>query len=256
MAERRMFAKTIIDSDMFLEMPLSAQALYFHLSMRADDEGFLNNAKKIMRSVGANQNDYDLLVAKRFIIQFDDGICVIKHWRVHNYIRSDRFKPTMYQDQKSMLTIKDNNAYSLDTAGIPNGYRLDTQDRLGKDSIGYIKNKSEKKLANAQTYFDDECLNNTFLEFIKMRKSLKNGAMTERAITMMVNKLNKVDARTAVAMLEQSILNNWKDVYELKNPQKQQNKSNKFTSFPQRDYSNSDMSELERKALQRSLGGK
>ena len=83
MAERRMFAKTIIDSDAFLDMPLSAQALYFHLSMRADDDGFLNNAKKIMRVINANQNDYDLLVAKAFIIQFEDGICVIKHWRIY-----------------------------------------------------------------------------------------------------------------------------------------------------------------------------
>ena len=88
MAERRMFAKNVIDSDLFLDMPLSTQALYFHLSMRADDDGFLNNAKKIMRTINANQNDYDLLIAKAFIIQFDDGICVIKHWRINNYLRN------------------------------------------------------------------------------------------------------------------------------------------------------------------------
>ena len=141
MAERRMFAKTIIDSDAFLDMPLSAQALYFHLSMRADDDGFLNNAKKIMRTIGANQNDYDLLVAKSFVIQFEDGICVIKHWRINNYLRNDRYKATIYEEQKAMLEIKPNGRYSLKDGvgiplGIPNGYQMETQYRLGKDSKG------------------------------------------------------------------------------------------------------------------------
>ena len=99
MANKRMFSKQIIDSDAFLEMPLSTQALYFHLSMRADDDGFLNNAKQIMRLICANQNDYDLLLAKRFIIQFDDGICVIKHWRINNYLRKDRYRATIYKDE-------------------------------------------------------------------------------------------------------------------------------------------------------------
>ena len=94
MAERRMMSKKIIDSDAFTEMPLSSQALYFHLLLRADDDGFLNNAKKIMRNVGANQNDYDMLLMKSFIIQFDEGVCVIKHWLIHNYIRSDIYKST------------------------------------------------------------------------------------------------------------------------------------------------------------------
>ena len=89
MAERRMFAKTIIDSDSFLDMPLSTQALYFHLSMRADDDGFLNNSKKIQRMVGCSDDDLKLLIAKRFIIPFESGVVVIKHWRIHNYIRSD-----------------------------------------------------------------------------------------------------------------------------------------------------------------------
>lgn len=140
MAERRMFSKQIIDSDAFLDMPLSTQALYFHLSMRADDDGFLNNAKKIMRLIGANQNDYDLLLAKSFIIQFPEGICVIKHWRINNYLRADRYKETMYQEEKAMLDIKENGRYSLkDTigsrSGIPDGYRLETQVSIGKDSI-------------------------------------------------------------------------------------------------------------------------
>ena len=132
MAERRMFAKTIIDSDSFLDMPLSTQALYFHLSMRADDDGFINNAKKIQRMIGATEDDLKILIAKKFVITFDSGVIVIKHWKIHNYIRSDRYKETVYQEEKSMLEVKENGRY---TVSIPNGYQMDTQDRLGKDRL-------------------------------------------------------------------------------------------------------------------------
>ena len=128
MAERRMFAKTIIDSDSFLDMPLSAQCLYFHLSMRADDDGFINNPKKIQRMIGANDDDTKLLIAKSFIIPFDTGVVVIKHWRLHNYIQSDRYKPTMYQDEKGQLTVEKNVYQLMDTSCIQDGYNLDTQE--------------------------------------------------------------------------------------------------------------------------------
>ena len=133
MAERRMFAKTIIDSDAFLDMPMSTQALYFHLSMRADDDGFINNPKRIQRMIGASDDDLKLLIAKAFIIVFESGVVVIKHWKIHNYIRNDRYKPTTYEEEKAMLIEKENKAYSL---GIPNGYQMDTQVRLGKDRLG------------------------------------------------------------------------------------------------------------------------
>lgn len=113
MADRRMFAKTIIDSDAFLDMPLSSQALYFHLSMRADDDGFLNNARKVQRMVGASDDDLKLLMAKKFLIPFDSGVVVIKHWRIHNYIQKDRYKATVYEEEKAQLRIKENKAYSL-----------------------------------------------------------------------------------------------------------------------------------------------
>lgn len=141
MAERRMFAKTIIDSDAFLDMPLSTQALYFHLSMRADDEGFVNNPKKIQRMIGAADDDIKVLIGKKFIIPFDSGIVVIKHWKIHNYIQSDRYKETVYQDEKALLTVKENKAYSLaentvDTQCIQDVYTMDTQDSIGQESIG------------------------------------------------------------------------------------------------------------------------
>lgn len=136
MAERRMFAKTIIDSDAFLDMPLSAQALYFHLSMRADDDGFVNNPKKIQRMIGASDDDCKLLVMKRFILTFESGVIVIKHWRIHNYIQKDRYKETLYQKEKNALALDEKNAYT--EAGkvpcIQNGYETDTQVSRGKDS--------------------------------------------------------------------------------------------------------------------------
>jgi len=140
MAERRMFAKKIIDSDAFLEMPLSSQALYFHLSMRADDDGFLNNPKRIMRTVCAAEDDLRVLLTKRFIILFDSGIVVIKHWRMHNYIQKDRYTPTNYIEEKGTLAIKNNNAYTLDTGCIHDGdtgkVRLELgKVRKGKDTL-------------------------------------------------------------------------------------------------------------------------
>lgn len=138
MAERRMFAKTIIDSDAFLDMPLSTQSLYFHLSMRADDDGFINNPKKIQRMIGASDDDLKLLIAKRFILPFESGIVVIKHWKIHNYIQKDRYKPTIYQKEKELLTEKENKSYTeciQDVDNMETQVRLG-QDRLSQDSIG------------------------------------------------------------------------------------------------------------------------
>lgn len=136
MAERRMFAKKITESDSFLDMPSSTQMLYFHLSMNADDDGFVNNPKKIQRMCGASDDDFKLLIAKSFVILFESGIIVIKHWKMHNYIQSDRYRPTDYVDEKSMLGIKKNKAYTLDESKM---YTKCIQDvSVGKDSIGKV----------------------------------------------------------------------------------------------------------------------
>jgi uncharacterized phage protein (TIGR02220 family) len=139
MAERRMFAKTIVDSDAFLDMPLSSQALYFHLAMRADDDGFVNNPKKIQRMIGATSDDLKLLLAKNFVIAFESGIVVIKHWKIHNYIQKDRYKPTVYTEEKALLSTKDNNGYRLESECIHSVSKLDTQVRLGKVRLGKSK---------------------------------------------------------------------------------------------------------------------
>ena len=147
MAERRMFAKTIIDSDMFIDMPMSARLLYYDLAMRADDDGFVNSPKKIMKFVGASMDDMNVLIAKQFIIPFESGVVVIKHWKIHNYIQKDRYKATSYQAEKESLTLKNGTYYTddlpdvsnLDTECIQDVYSLDTQDRLGKDRLGKVR---------------------------------------------------------------------------------------------------------------------
>ena len=152
MADRRMFAMTIMDSDAFLDLPLSSQALYVHLCMRADDDGFLNNAKKIQRMVGANDADLQELLEKRFLISFPSGVVVIKHWRMHNYIKKDRYKETVYTEEKSQRDVKENGSYtegehfgySSDTLWNQFGYSLEPQvrvrdrvrDRVSKENIG------------------------------------------------------------------------------------------------------------------------
>lgn len=141
MAQRRMFSKRITETDLFLDMPMSAQCLYFHLNMSADDDGFIGNAKTIRRMIGASEDDLKLLLSKEFLIPFKSGVVVIKDWRIHNYIRSDRYTETVYREEKKELKVLENGRYDT---GIPNvipndnqnGYQMDTQVRLGKDRLG------------------------------------------------------------------------------------------------------------------------
>lgn len=118
MAQKRMFTMKIVDSDAFLDMPATTQCLYFHLNMRADDDGFIGNPKRIMKITGASEDDLRLLIAKRFVLTFEDGVIVIKHWRMHNTLSRDRYVETSYTDEKKMLLLKDNGSYSL-TGGNP-----------------------------------------------------------------------------------------------------------------------------------------
>ena len=137
MAERRMFAKTIVLSDAFLDLPMSARCLYFTLGMLADDDGFVNSPKSIMRQCGASEDDLRVLIGKKFLLVFDSGIIVIKHWRIHNYIQKDRYIKTKYQDELAMLALDENKAYT--DSCIQNGYKVDTQVRLGKDRLGKVR---------------------------------------------------------------------------------------------------------------------
>lgn len=184
MAERRMFAKTIIDSDAFLDMPVTARLLYYDLAMRADDDGFVNSPKKIMRMIGVSQDDMSILIMRKFIIPFDNGIVVIKHWRIHNYIRKDTYNETTYKEEKAMLSFDENKAYTLksqqsdnavDGSSTERGRLVDTgKVRLGKDSIE-SSNKAKRfvkpTLEEVQAYITEKGLNVNAEKFIDYYES-------------------------------------------------------------------------------------
>ncbi len=235
MAERRMFAKTIIDSDAFLDMPQSTQLLYFHLSMRADDDGFINNPKSIMRNTKCNEDDIKLLITKKFIIPFESGIVVIKHWKIHNYIAKDRYKETKYKEEKALLSLDENNSY---TSCIQPVYKMDTQvrlgkdrlgkdrlgkDRLGKDRLGKKESKKESFDDLIDNYTENEELKSELKNHLAVRKA-KKGAMTNRAIELSLNKLSELTKDIPVneaeaektKIVQQSIENGWVGFFELK----------------------------------------
>lgn len=147
MAERRMFAKTIVTSDIFLDMPLSARCLYFTLGMFADDDGFVNNPRSIMRQTGASIDDLNILLAKKFVISFESGVIVIRHWKINNYLRTDRYHETECLEEKSKLIIEKNGVYNL--SGIPVVDQVDTQHSIDKNSID--KNSIEIECVDKKT---------------------------------------------------------------------------------------------------------
>ena len=149
MAERRMFAKSIVLSDVFLDMPMSARCLYFTLGMLADDDGFVGSPKSIMRQCGATDDDMKVLLAKRYVLGFESGVIVIKHWKMNNYLRSDRHTNTTYLEEKELLETDDKGAYTeKNKVGIPSCNQVATQDRLDKDSIGYNNNNTNVLLSS------------------------------------------------------------------------------------------------------------
>ena len=171
MARKRMFSILVVDSDAFLDMPLSTQALYFHLNMRADDDGFLGNAKRIQKLIGSSEDDLKLLIAKRFLIPFEDGVLVIKHWRIHNTIKADRYTETIYKNEKKMLASEKGTAYSfkndckMETECLQNGNTglglglglgLEKELEIDKDKKEYgdFEKQKSPKLSDIDTFFE------------------------------------------------------------------------------------------------------
>jgi len=159
MANRRMFNKEIVNSDAFSSMPISSQALYFHLGMEADDDGFINNPLRVVRAINVSSDDLNLLLVKRFILQFQSGVIVIKHWRKNNQIRYDRYKTTTYKDEAMLLYVKDDGTYTLNAEntnaipfmapnGVNYGNQLATQYSIDKVSVVKV---SEDKLSKSSS---------------------------------------------------------------------------------------------------------
>ena len=196
-----MFAKTIIDSDAFLDMPVTSRLLYYDLAMRADDDGFVNSPKKIMRMIGASQDDLGILIMRKFILPFETGVVVIKHWRIHNYIRKDTYNETPYLEEKAMLELDENKAYTMrKTTHVDEPL---TQVRLGKDSIGYINNSNNEE---EKHYFENEKLNETFLNWLQYKKEKKQ-TYKETGLKTLINKINKQLGKQSVESVIEDIEN-------------------------------------------------
>lgn len=158
MAKRRMFSLDVVDTDSFLDLPASSQSLYFHLGMRADDDGFVSSPKRITAMVGAAGDDLKLLIAKGFVIPFESGVCVIRDWRVNNYIQRDRYTPSIYTEEKQRLSIAENGRYShVDTQCIQDVSKSDTQVRIDTDALGRAQ-EALQRLAEENTRGDSQTL--------------------------------------------------------------------------------------------------
>ena len=242
MAERRMFAKTIIDSDAFLDMPHTTQLLYFHLSMRADDDGFINNPKNIMRMIGCKDDDVKILLAKKFILPFESGVVVIKHWQIHNYIQKDRYHETKYKEEKAMLKLDENKAYTLlDTKCIQDVYKMDTQVRdrleLGKDSINNIpafeeKSSTASAKANKHKYGEYK---NVLLKDEELQKLKDKYENWEQLIKYLDE---YIEMKGYKAKSHYLCIQKW--VVDAVSKQSVQKKQTTKTNFNQREYNNLD----------------
>lgn len=185
MAQRRMFSPQIIDSDAFLDMPTSAQSLYFHLGMRADDDGFVGNPKRIMKTVGGNEDDLKILIGKRFVLVFETGVIVIKHWRINNLVRKDWYKETVYLEEKNQLRIKENGSYTE----LVNENATTRSRRLGKVRLGKIN------INIVQPSADDLDSANLLKDLIKQNlPTFKDPDINKWALE--INKISRIDGYT------------------------------------------------------------
>lgn len=212
-----MFSKTIINSDLFLDLPSSAQNLYFHLSLNADDEGFVNSPKKIMKYVNSQIEDMELLVENGFIKKFDSGIVVIIHWNLHNYIQKDRFKATIYQKEKQQLVLV-GKKYVMKDECTQFVSILETQDSIEKNS----EEQDRLELAGILNEIENEKVRAKFESFINMREK-NHSPLTPDALRILIKKAYGLTKSLAnqdaaiIMILDRSIINNYKDIYPLEN---------------------------------------
>lgn len=210
MAERRMVSKKIVDSDLFIDMSLSGQVLYFHFLMRADDEGFIGNPKTIMRVIGCNEDDYKILLAKKFVIAFQSGICAIRHWYIHNYIQKDRFTNSQYTEEKALLRITKDRVYiSVDEDCTQTVYKLDTKVRKGQDSSVKNSKKKEKEKISLPSWLELDTWND-WLEYLEE----KGRSPSDATIRSQLAFLEK-DIENHEEIILKSIQNSWSGLFPM-----------------------------------------
>lgn len=289
MARKRMFTKSVVESDAFLSMPLSSQALYFHLNMKADDDGFVGNPKGIQRLIGAAEDDLKLLIVKGFLIPLDHGVVVIKHWRMHNTIRWDRYTPTVFQDEAQTVYIKQNQSYtinknkavaSLATSLNKNGnpdIGLDLDIDISNDISKQLSNKTGNQNKKTETTEEDLCdkvrdLYNTicksFQPIERMTKKRKQAILEkfENGSSLEIFKDLFTKAASAEYFVSLQEREGWKPTFDWLIQENHMNavlegkydklfdfktqKKNKFNNFKGRQYSQMELSELEKKLLE------
>lgn len=202
MAQKRMFNNLVVGSDDFLEMPDSSQNLYFHLSMKADDDGFVDNWRSIMRMTGKKEDDLKILIAKSFVIPFDTGVLVIKHWRLNNYIRKDRYVETTHLAEKSLISTDSNLVYQMSTNGIPDG----SIDKSSIDKISIDKNSSvDAEIKKIVNYYEDNIGQMGSYIFSEIESYLDD--FNADVIIYAIEKA--VDSNVKKWSYIKSILNNW-----------------------------------------------
>jgi hypothetical protein len=234
-----MFSLLVIDTDIFLDMPLSSQALYFHLSMRADDDGFIGGGNKIQRMIGASSDDMKILLAKGFIFNFDTGVCVVKHWRVHNYIQKDRYTETIYKNEKEFIVSDKNNIYHVDdTPCIQPVSKMLPQVRLELE-LELDKEKNKRKITKNKKVdsFDDisKLIPTEYLESFKTfysERAARKKPMTREAVKLSVKKLEDsgLSAQEKIECIENSIMNGYQGLFpkKLKKPKAPIGENNNF----------------------------
>lgn len=237
MAKRRMFSLDIIDTDLFLEMPQSSRLLYYELCMRADDDGFVSSPKKIQKMVGCNEDDFKVLISKKFLIPFDTGVVVIRHWKIHNYIQKDRYKETIYLDEKSQLHQEKNGMY---TKCIQDGYTGKARLEQGEVSLGEAEEGTENiEIAEITKCYEENIglLTPATAELLFDYLKDMNKDLIIQAI-----KIASINNKRSCKYI-QGILNDWskkgiKTVLDVETEQEKfKNKTNKKESnFEQRDY--------------------
>ncbi|HGC8547404.1 TPA: DnaD domain-containing protein [Streptococcus agalactiae] len=200
MAQKRMFSNIITDTDRFLDMPASSQNLYFHLNMHADDDGFVDSPKRIMRNVGAGNDDMNVLLSKKFVLNFDSGLILIKDWKIHNVIRKDMYKPTVYTEEKSQIIVDDTKSYQFRNEYVP-------QNRLDKNRLD--KNRLDKDREETIFHFVENefgrLLSSMEIETIRTMIKENNHDLIKEAI-----KRTKLQGKTNLNYVR-GILRNWRD---------------------------------------------
>ena len=240
MAKRRMFSLDIIDTDLFMEMPQSSRLLYYELCMRADDDGFVSSPKKIMKMVGCNEDDFRVLTTKQFIIPFDTGIVVIKHWKIHNYIQKDRYKETIYLAEKSELSQEKNGMY---TKCIQDGYTGKDRLELGKDSLGkdnnddnlydFIENNFRRTLNSIEIEMISTWEDNELTRYA-IKQAVLNGAYNFKYINTILNNYKMKNITTVQQAQEEN------KIFTNKKNKIKENIPDWFDKNPEEDLANDD----------------